>query len=213
MGHAGRRHRGIALLLVLRGAAASLADGASAARPNRQAAEPRQASADAIVREIEGFRGRPVYVNFWATWCAPCVEELPLLRKLHQEYAPRGVVFYSVSLDAVGARGDAEAKVRAVMNTHTDPTADPRLAGDMMPYPVVIVEPRRHVQGYVLQKLRADWSVSVPHHLFLGSDGRPRRSFTFAVEEDVLRRDFEAILPPPRAFAATRAEGREPPRR
>lgn len=34
-------------------------------------------------------RGKPVYINFWATWCGPCVEELPMLQKLYEEYKDR----------------------------------------------------------------------------------------------------------------------------
>ncbi len=38
-------------------------------------------------------------VNFWATWCKPCVEELPLFEELHQRYAPFGLKVLLISLD------------------------------------------------------------------------------------------------------------------
>jgi len=38
-------------------------------------------------------------INFWATWCAPCVEELPVFNKLHQRYADKPVKVLLVSLD------------------------------------------------------------------------------------------------------------------
>jgi thiol-disulfide isomerase/thioredoxin len=44
--------------------------------------------------------GKVVLVNYFATWCGPCMEELPELRALAMEYMPRGVVFVAVSLDA-----------------------------------------------------------------------------------------------------------------
>jgi len=53
--------------------------------------------------------GKPVVVNYWATWCIPCKQELPILEKLYQEYQSRGLVIVSVnaieqdSLDKVQA--------------------------------------------------------------------------------------------------------------
>lgn len=40
---------------------------------------------------LESFRGKPVLINFWATWCPPCVEELPLLDALSADMAVVGI--------------------------------------------------------------------------------------------------------------------------
>jgi thiol-disulfide isomerase/thioredoxin len=48
---------------------------------------------------LEKHRGRPVMVNFWATWCEPCREEYPMVNALAREYAARGLVVVAVSLD------------------------------------------------------------------------------------------------------------------
>jgi thiol-disulfide isomerase/thioredoxin len=48
---------------------------------------------------LEARQGRVVLVNFWATWCRPCLKELPALLALEQEYAPRGFELLAVSLD------------------------------------------------------------------------------------------------------------------
>lgn len=48
---------------------------------------------------IESLRGKVVLVDFWGTFCAPCVEEMPVLVKLVREYEPRGLVFVAPSLD------------------------------------------------------------------------------------------------------------------
>ncbi len=45
------------------------------------------------------FGGRVLVLNFWASWCAPCVEETPSLSRLAQEYADKGVVVLGVSVD------------------------------------------------------------------------------------------------------------------
>lgn len=48
---------------------------------------------------ISDFRGRYVYVDLWASWCAPCVREVPFLQELEKELANKDVVFVSISLD------------------------------------------------------------------------------------------------------------------
>ncbi len=57
-------------------------------------------------------RGHPAVVNFWATWCAPCREEMPRLQKLNDSYAPQQVRFVAVSLDALETQGKIDAAVR-----------------------------------------------------------------------------------------------------
>jgi thiol-disulfide isomerase/thioredoxin len=50
---------------------------------------------------LSDFRGKLVYIDFWATWCGPCKRELPHLKKLEEEYRGNpNVVFMSVSTDA-----------------------------------------------------------------------------------------------------------------
>ena len=44
-------------------------------------------------------RGRVVVIDFWATWCGPCVKAMPHMKKLYDEYGPKGVAFIGVSLD------------------------------------------------------------------------------------------------------------------
>ena len=48
---------------------------------------------------LESLRGRIVVLNFWATWCVPCREEMPMLEKIQQEYAARGIVVVGASAD------------------------------------------------------------------------------------------------------------------
>ncbi|MEI9975386.1 MAG: TlpA disulfide reductase family protein [Ignavibacteriota bacterium] len=48
---------------------------------------------------LPNFGGKLLVLNFWASWCGPCVEETPSLSKLAQDYASKGVVVLGVSVD------------------------------------------------------------------------------------------------------------------
>jgi cytochrome c biogenesis protein CcmG, thiol:disulfide interchange protein DsbE len=54
---------------------------------------------DGGVVDLASFRGKLVVLNFWATWCPPCVEEMPSLEKLHRALGPVGLVVIGVSVD------------------------------------------------------------------------------------------------------------------
>ena len=51
---------------------------------------------------LDQFRGQVVVLNFWATWCPPCVEELPSLMNLQDRMRERGVTVLGVSIDVDG---------------------------------------------------------------------------------------------------------------
>ncbi len=48
---------------------------------------------------IRDFRGEVVLLNVWATWCAPCLEEMPSMERLYQELGPEGLRIVAVSID------------------------------------------------------------------------------------------------------------------
>ncbi len=50
------------------------------------------------------YRGRVVFVNFWATWCPPCREEMPAMERLYRQHKDQGFVLLAVSLDADPAK-------------------------------------------------------------------------------------------------------------
>lgn len=54
--------------------------------------------------------GKVVIVDFWASWCAPCKQELPALEKLHQKYKDKGLVVIGVSVDSDHDKAQALAK-------------------------------------------------------------------------------------------------------
>jgi peroxiredoxin len=56
------------------------------------------------------FDGQAVLLNFWATWCAPCVEEMPMLSRLQQDYAGQRLQVVGIAVDdAVRARSFADS--------------------------------------------------------------------------------------------------------
>ena len=63
------------------------------------------ADTDGTSHSLGELQGRLVVVNFWATWCAPCREEMPAFGRLHERWQARGVRF-------VGLANDDPAKVR-----------------------------------------------------------------------------------------------------
>ncbi|HEY8505716.1 MAG TPA: TlpA disulfide reductase family protein [Gemmataceae bacterium] len=58
---------------------------------------------------MKDLRGKVVVIDFWATWCGPCVAEMPNMKKLYAEYKDKGVEFIGVSLDQPEDAGGLEA--------------------------------------------------------------------------------------------------------
>ncbi len=88
----GRRHLG--------GAPTDTAPNAGAAASLFAATLPDSHGADI---PLARWRGQPLVVNFWATWCAPCVAEMPDLQQLFQTYGPRGMGFVGIGIDQAQA--------------------------------------------------------------------------------------------------------------
>ena len=58
---------------------------------------------DGQLRAMNSFRGRPLLLNFWATWCPPCIEELPLLDAFYQEHKGSGWQVLGLAVDQPSA--------------------------------------------------------------------------------------------------------------
>jgi peroxiredoxin len=54
------------------------------------------------VQSLQDYRGKAIILNFWATWCEPCREEMPSLESLYLRYKDRGLVVLGVSVDEEG---------------------------------------------------------------------------------------------------------------
>jgi len=54
---------------------------------------------EGTMHDLAEFRGRVIVLNYWATWCPPCIEEMPSLEKLHQSLSAKGLAVVAVSVD------------------------------------------------------------------------------------------------------------------
>ena len=65
--------------------------------------------ADGQNLRLQEQRGRVVLINFWATWCGPCKQEMPHLNRLHEKYRSAGLVLLGINIDDDPAKGIAGA--------------------------------------------------------------------------------------------------------
>ena len=72
-------------------------------KPVQMAKEFRVATPDNRQVTLSEFKGRVVFLNFWATWCKPCEEEMPSMERLHQRFKDQGLVVLAISEDSEGA--------------------------------------------------------------------------------------------------------------
>src|SRR5664279_1771691 len=65
----------------------------------RQLFATRLNDSDGKPQTISQWRGKTLVINFWATWCPPCREEMPAFSRLQTKYAANGVEFVGIALD------------------------------------------------------------------------------------------------------------------
>ena len=123
-------------------------------------------------QKLASLRGQIVVVNFWATWCGPCQEELPRLSKLAQSYSGKNVRFLAVSIDAAKDRAKiqpalekANVTLEAWVGADTDTLGSFGL-GDIVPGTAVLDE-RGEIIARIMGEARdedvrsaVDWLLS-----------------------------------------------------
>jgi thiol-disulfide isomerase/thioredoxin len=101
---------------------------------------------DGQTRRLSSLRGQAVVVNFWATWCGPCQEELPRLAQIAGTYTGKPVAFVFISIDSTKDRAKIPASLAKLhftseswVGADTD-TLDRFGLGDIVPGTVVLDE-------------------------------------------------------------------------
>jgi len=139
-------------------------------------AAPVMADAATVKRAIAADRGHVVVVNFWATWCVPCVAEFPALVRLHDNYSDRGVIVLFVSADQL------PLYIRRVPSF---------LAAHDANFPTYILKPGN--QQAAINTFDRTWQGDLPRTFIY--DKRGRLVKTFGGEEETYATFERAIKP------------------
>ena len=102
--------------------------------------------------DTAGLNGKVVVANFWATWCVPCIQEIPSFNKLHEQLAAKGVVVLGVSMDEEGAE-----RVQPFLKKHpmeytvaigADPVRKQYGIGDLLPVTLVFDRSGKQIKRF-----------------------------------------------------------------
>ena len=132
------------------------------------------------VHRLEDYKGRVVFLNFWATWCGPCRNEMPDIQKLYEEYAAQGdeaeVVILGVAGPEIGQERSAE-DIAAFMeeNGYTYPVLMDESSEMFMQYGIsafpttFMIDKDGNVYGYVPGQMTEDIMRSIIDQTLNGS--------------------------------------------
>jgi thiol-disulfide isomerase/thioredoxin len=126
---------------------------------------------------IRDNRGKVLVTNYWATWCAPCQEEMPELVKFYREYSPKGVVFLSFSADHPD---------------DLDSAVGPYLKKEKLPFPVYLiggVSPNEFVNA-----VDPEWVGSLPATFVYNPEGERVQSWFEKIQKEDIERQVKVLL-------------------
>ena len=123
---------------------------------------------------VEAGHGRVTLVNFWATWCPPCVNEMPYFVEFYEKYPEDEVAFISVTADAV----------RTI-----DDTVKPFLANREIPFDVLVIEAQ---PDEVSEALQINFTGALPVTLIYDQDGELVQEW----HEELVLADLEEVVNP-----------------
>jgi cytochrome c biogenesis protein CcmG/thiol:disulfide interchange protein DsbE len=145
--------------------------GHGAVRSGREAPVFSGRLTDGASASLADYRGKVVLIDFWATWCEPCVEEMPVLERVHRRFAGRE--FSVVGVNAEG-RGTVDAtRIGAFLHARG------------ATYPSFVDDGRILTQYDVSQ---------IPFMVLVDREGKIRRTYTGGMPERTLAADIESAL-------------------
>ena len=140
--------------------------------------------ADPVLIDLAGYnqilakyRGKPLVVNFWATWCEPCRDEYPMLVDLAKQFAPQGVAVVGISMDD---DSDMNLVRRFLVRNHPG-------------FPNYRQKPGIDLDAFY-QAVNPEWRGSMPETVFYSADGRILGSFVGTRPREVFEQAIRAIL-------------------
>ncbi len=120
-------------------------------------------------------KGKVLLIDFWATWCPPCVAEMPVLAAIHREYQAEGVELLTVNADNAGSR-DAQANLVRRFLQH-----------QRIDVPVILDDGRN----------QATYGIrSFPTLIVVGTDGKVSRIFSGLTSREQLESAIEQARKP-----------------
>jgi thiol-disulfide isomerase/thioredoxin len=127
---------------------------------------------------LASYKGRPLVVDFWATWCGPCKVEIPWFEKLHDDYASQGLEIIGVSTD------DLDKDDPAKLFTQKKDIAD-FVAKMHMNYPILLGE----------DAVEDKWGIdAMPTTFFIDRNGKVVASTVGLAPREVIEADIKKAI-------------------
>ena len=130
--------------------------------------------------KLSDFKGKKVYINMWASWCGPCMREIPELEKTYQKLKDnKDIVFLSMT-----SPNDSEFKNQSPQDKGKDVILNK--AKELgATYPVLFDVNDRFIINYAIR--------SFPTHIFINSDGTIGNRIAGGVTEESLTKEIEKL--------------------
>jgi thiol-disulfide isomerase/thioredoxin len=126
-------------------------------------------------QELQSHKGRPLVLHFWATWCGPCLAELPALARLAEDVQRRGIDFVAVSLDGPSARSAQHVSAVLAQRVRNPHWSSILRVADV---------------GTFMTSIDPSWDGAIPVFFAFDRNTRLRRSHL----GDITRREFETLI-------------------
>jgi thiol-disulfide isomerase/thioredoxin len=126
---------------------------------------------DGKLADTEKWRGKVLIVNFWASWCPPCVEEMPTLDKLQGDFKSQNVLFVGIGIDS-------PSNIREFLEKTP------------VSYPIVI----GGLEGSNLSKQMGNSQGALPYTIVINAQGKATNSKLGKISEEELRKSIKSAL-------------------